>query len=182
MLVCNSGKVYLEPEQKEALIKFIENAPPYKGEYHHKECTIVCLGYDLPIGAITPDTQIVEQLSDQTYNFHTPLATNNLGYARIWYTIDTGEGPKHGSALSPEWFKLIEGAKLKVLKKRPPKMSPQVSAFFDRMKAEHRDQETEKSKPTVVEPAKDEDETRDKSEDGKEAPDKSPRDKDKKGK
>ena len=151
MLVCNSGKNYLEPEQKAALIKFLEDVPPYKAEYHHKECTIVCLGHDLPIGAITPDTQVIEELKDQTHNYHTPLATNNLGYARIWYTIDTGEGPKHGSALSPEWFKLIEGAKVKIVKKKPAKMTPQVSAFFDRMKAEYKGRETEKSKPTVTE-------------------------------
>ena len=150
-MVCNSGKTYFEPEQKAELIRFIEDVPPYKGEYHQKGRTIVCLGHDLPIGAITPDTQFFEQLSDQTHNYHTPLATNGLRYARVWFTIDDGDGPKHGSALSPEWFKLIEGAKLKIDKKKPPKMSPQVSAFFERMKAEHKDRETEKSKPTVTE-------------------------------
>ncbi len=162
MLPCNSGKVYLDEKQKEALIKFLEDVPPYKAEYHHKGCTIVCLGHDLPIGAITPDTQIIEQLADQTHDYHTPLATNNLGYAYIWYTIDTGTGPKHGSALSPEWFKLIEGAKVKIVKKKPPKMSPQAAAFYERMKSEYKDQETEKSKATVTEPAKDEDKDKDK--------------------
>lgn len=163
MLPCNSGKVYLDEKQKEALIKFVEDVPPYKAEYHHKGCIIVCLGHDLPIGAITLDTQIIEQLDDQTHNYHTPLATNRLGYARVWYTIDAGDGPKHGSALSPEWFKLIEGAKVKIIKKKPAKMSPQVSAFFERMKAEHRDQVTEKTKPTVTEtPDKTEDKGKDK--------------------
>ena len=160
MLVCNSGKVYLEPEQKEALLKFLEDVPPYKAEYQNKAVTILCLGHDLPIGAITPDTQIVEPLDDQTHNYHTPLATNNLGYARVWYTIDTGTGPKHGVALSPEWFKLIEGARVILAKKKPAKLSPQASAFFDRMKAEHKKQVTEKTKDTVVEPPEEEESDR----------------------
>ena len=155
MLQCNSGKIYFDEKQAAQLLKFLEDVPPYKAEYHHKGRIIVCLGYDLPIGAITPDTQIIEQLNDQTHDYHTPLATNSLGYARIWYTIDTGTGPKHGSAISPEWFKLIDGAKVKIVKKKPVKMSPQVSAFFERMKAEHKGRETEKSKATVAEPAKD---------------------------
>lgn len=167
MLPCNSGKVYLDEKQKEALIKFLEDVPPYKAEYSYKGRTIVCLGHDLPIGAITPDTQIIEQIDDQTHNYHTPLATNTLGYARVWYTIDTGTGPKHGSALSPEWFKLIDGAKVKIVKKKPAKMSPQVSAFFERMKAEHKDRETEKSKATVTETPKEEDKSPDKSSEDK---------------
>ena len=162
MLPCNSGKVYLDEKQTEALIEFLENPPGSEAEYKQKNYTIVAHGYDLPLGAMTPKTQIIEYLDDQTYNYHTPLATNNLGYARVWYTIDTGTGPKHSSALSPEWFKLIEGAKIKLAKKAPVKMSPQVSAFFERMKAEHKSRETEKTKPTVTEPDKDEDKDKDK--------------------
>ena len=165
MLQCNSGKVYLDEKQKEALIKFLEDVPPYKAEYHHEKRAIVCLGYDLPIGAITPDTQIIEQLDDQTYDYHTPLATNSLGYANVWFTIDTGTGPKHSSLLSPEWFKLIDGAKVKIVKKKPAKMTPQVSAFFERMKAEHKGRETEKSKATVTEPPKDDDKDKPKDKD-----------------
>lgn len=167
MLPCNSGKVYLDEKQKEALIKFLENLPGSEAEYKQKDYTIVAHGYDLPIGAITPDTQIIEHVGDQTYNYHTPLARNTLGYARVWYTIDTGTGPKHSAALSPEWFKLVEGAKVKIVKKKPAKMSPQVSAFFERMKAEHKDRETEKSKATVTETPKEEDKYPDKSSEDK---------------
>lgn len=167
MLPCNSGKVYLDEKQAVQLLKFLEDVPPYKAEYHHKKSTIVALGYSLPIGVITPETRIIEYLDDQTHNYHTPYATNNLGYALIWYTIDTGTGPKHGSALSPEWFKLIEGAKVKIVKKKPAKMTPQASAFFERMKAEHKGRETEKTKPTVTEPAKDDDKSPDKSSEDK---------------
>ena len=160
MLVCNSGKTYLEPVEKEALLTFLEDVPGYKEEFKNKGVTVVCLGHDLPIGAIGPDTQVIEELADQTHNYHTPMATNKLRYARVWYTIDDGAGPKHGSALSPEWFKLIEGANRKLAKKKPAKLTPQASAFFERMKAEYKTQPTEKTKETVVEPPKEKDESK----------------------
>ena len=157
MLVCNSGKRYMSNEQEETLLIFLEDIPVYRAQYRRKGYVIECLGHDLPIGAITADTQKLVQLDDQTHNYHTPLASNTKGYARIWYTKDTGEGPKHGVALSPEWFKLIDGCKAHFPKKKAAKMSAQTATFFERMKAERRDQETERTQPTVaVPPAKEE--------------------------